>query len=417
MLAALAVGVAARPRRASLSIVLAAAAVVALAVVVATSSHHLFAAPSDRTSVGWRTATHDWTSVAITGRGPQGVSNLRSPVRVSANLIGDDYLQLGVDAGLVGLVLLGACVASVAAVVRRRDATTSAAVGAVIAFGVAGALDFSWHLPAVALAGGMVAGLAAVPVGTGWGLHAAWRAHRIRAAVGVAAVLALAAGIAVVRSGAGSPVPAARAAAGPASQLPTSRGPTAAGSSPVSSSAASSNAGPAPSIPSGPGQLIASGPDLTDPFILHHGGRLYLYTSEGATAMNVPVRVGTSITSWGPAREALPALPSWAVSGATWAPDVRPVAGGYALYFSALVRGMSPATHCVGAAFGSSPVGPFVADDQPFVCQLDHRGTIDPRTFVDADGQLVLDFKSEDNANPGVAGPDQTDVPPSGPNA
>jgi hypothetical protein len=72
-------------------------------------------------------------------------------------------------------------------------------------------------------------------------------------------------------------------------------------------------------------------------------------------------------------------LPAWAVGGATWAPDVRHVQGGWALYFTALLRDVSPPTHCVGAAFGSSATGPFVALDQPFVCQLDHRGTIDPR--------------------------------------
>jgi beta-xylosidase len=33
------------------------------------------------------------------------------------------------------------------------------------------------------------------------------------------------------------------------------------------------------------------------------------------------------------------------------------------------------------------------------VCQLDRLGTIDPRTFVDADGSLWLHFKSDDNAD------------------
>jgi beta-xylosidase len=33
------------------------------------------------------------------------------------------------------------------------------------------------------------------------------------------------------------------------------------------------------------------------------------------------------------------------------------------------------------------------------VCQIYHRGTIDPRTFVDTDGSLWLHFKSDDNAD------------------
>ncbi len=76
-------------------------------------------------------------------------------------------------------------------------------------------------------------------------------------------------------------------------------------------------------------------------------------------------------------------------------------------YFTALVKGIDPPTHCIGAAFAPGPSGPFVATRAPFICQLDHRGTIDARVIDTPGGHLVILFKSEDNANPYVPGPDQ----------
>jgi beta-xylosidase len=42
--------------------------------------------------------------------------------------------------------------------------------------------------------------------------------------------------------------------------------------------------------------------------------------------------------------------------------------------------------------------GPFQAEPVPFVCQNSLGGSIDPRTFVDADGQPYLLWKSDRNA-------------------
>ena len=99
--------------------------------------------------------------------------------------------------------------------------------------------------------------------------------------------------------------------------------------------------------------------------------------------------------------------PRGPTGGFTWSPDVQKVVGGWALYFSAQLAGVSPETHCIGSAFARSPAGPFVATAHPFICQLAHRGSIDARVFVEANGQLVMLWKSEDNANPNVPGPDQ----------
>ena len=172
---------------------------------------------------------------------------------------------------------------------------------------------------------------------------------------------------------------------------------------------AAQSAEPTPLITTyAPGRLILTdGYDPTDPYMLKVGGLYYLYTSEGTTFLNVPLWIGTKPGNWASLIDALPTLPAWAEGGLTWAPDVQKVAGGWALYFSAQLRGVSPNTHCIGSAFARSPTGPFVATAQPFICQLAHRGSIDARVFVEANGQLVMMWKSEDNANPYVHGADQ----------
>jgi GH43 family beta-xylosidase len=268
----------------------------------------------------------------------------------------------------------------VAATVRRRDLLSTSATAALIAFAVAGFIDFDWQLPALALLGGCVAGLASeMPVSaptpdTGGGRRSWPGVDR------AAPFFVLITGVVV------------------ATQLLV-------GWSPVAGGVGSASRPPA-STPKKPGRVILTGPDPTDPYMLKFGGSYYLYTSEGTSYMNVPLRVGPQPGKWSRPVDVLPALPGWAEGGLTWAPDVHQVAGGWALYFTALLRGVNPFTHCIGSAFSSSPAGPFVATTRPFICQLDHRGSIDARV-IDPGSRLFLLWKSEDNANPDYPGPDQ----------
>ena len=55
---------------------------------------------------------------------------------------------------------------------------------------------------------------------------------------------------------------------------------------------ARSHAPPATPTPSAPARYILTGPDVTDPYMLQWRGSSYIYTSEGTSALNVPVRVG-----------------------------------------------------------------------------------------------------------------------------
>ena len=149
-----------------------------------------------------------------------------------------------------------------------------------------------------------------------------------------------------------------------------------------------------------PGTFIGFGGDETDPFVLAEGGTYFLFTSHQAPGAgpNVPVRTASVVGRWGPVTDALPHLPAWAEPGWAWAPDVHRFGDHDVLYFTALVRGSAPATMCIGAAVGTRITGPYVALPAPIVCQFLAGGSIDPRTFVDKDGQAYLLWKSDENA-------------------
>lgn len=143
--------------------------------------------------------------------------------------------------------------------------------------------------------------------------------------------------------------------------------------------------------------------NFPDPFVLPHGDGFLAYATnpEGA-AVNVPMARSADLTSWRLMRsgkglhDAMPALPTWAREGWTWAPEVLPHADAYLLYFTAKER--RTGLQCVGVAMARDPLGPFVSKAaRPLVCQRELGGTIDPHAFRDHDGRLYLYFKNDGN--------------------
>ena len=166
---------------------------------------------------------------------------------------------------------------------------------------------------------------------------------------------------------------------------------------------ASTTPQPAPTTtPDAPGQLVPSGENRTDPFLLVADGRYYLYTTGppfGGTP-NVPVASTTDFVHWSTVTDALPTLPPWANSGFTWSPDVHQFGTTYVLYFTAHIDALSE--ECIGDATSSSPAGPFISDEvHPFICQSDLSGSIDPRVFTDSSGVNWMVWKSDQNSRPG----------------
>lgn len=144
--------------------------------------------------------------------------------------------------------------------------------------------------------------------------------------------------------------------------------------------------------------------NFPDPHIIQAGDRYIAYSTTTAKK-NVPVAVSTDLVRWqrlmDPAKprqlyDAMPALPAWAGTGFTWAPEVIQVQDGYRLYFSAPYRKLD--VQCVGVATSTDPLGPFVPHGaEPLVCQPELGGTIDASAFRDADGQLYLHYKNDGN--------------------
>ncbi len=141
--------------------------------------------------------------------------------------------------------------------------------------------------------------------------------------------------------------------------------------------------------------------DFPDPDVLQVGDTYYAY-STNSDDINIQVARSTDLVHWEFLGEALPALPDWAVQdfGWVWAPDVSTPDDGetYLMYFTARFAIEEGGSQCIGAATSDSPMGPFVAaGDEPFICQVNLGGSIDPSSFVDDDGTRYVLWKNDGN--------------------
>jgi beta-xylosidase len=161
--------------------------------------------------------------------------------------------------------------------------------------------------------------------------------------------------------------------------------------------------------------------DIGDPYILPiaagiDGDQVPGYAVYWTTdwASNIPTALSTDLIHWRRVADSLPKLPAWAlvvrppsfwsppippgVSTLTWGPTVHAVPGGWELYYS--TEDARTRTECVGAAFSTSPVGPFSdRSSAPLVCQAALGGDIDPSVVVPAPGKLALIWKNDGNSN------------------
>ena len=177
---------------------------------------------------------------------------------------------------------------------------------------------------------------------------------------------------------------------------------------PAKSNAPGAVATPVPEMPTVPADLDLRAPiagamswagigDAADPYVLRTGAGYYAYTTNTSTG-HVPAWFSTDLTEWRALGDVLPVLPTWAApsSTQTWAPAALIRGGTYVLYFT--TRHAASNRQCIGVAAASSPEGPFEsAATSPLVCQTDLGGSIDPSTFVGADGQAYLLFKNDGN--------------------
>jgi beta-xylosidase len=134
------------------------------------------------------------------------------------------------------------------------------------------------------------------------------------------------------------------------------------------------------------------GRDFPDPFVLKAGDIYYAYATNGNGAQ-VQTASSKDLVHWTPGPDALPKVGTWALPGATWAPEVLHE-DAYVLYYTA-----SSGTQCIGRAVSETPQGPFVDSSRtPLVCQKSDGGSIDPDPFRDGDGALYLYWKNDGNS-------------------
>lgn len=139
------------------------------------------------------------------------------------------------------------------------------------------------------------------------------------------------------------------------------------------------------------------GADFPDPGVLRVGADYYAYATNNAT-VNVQIAKSKDLQHWGVvSADALPQLPSWALPGKTWAPDVSESSDGhFMMYFVA--ASADAGLQCIGAASSATAGGPFVpVSAEPLLCPHDEGGAIDPSTFVDAGGAKYLVWKNDGN--------------------
>lgn len=136
--------------------------------------------------------------------------------------------------------------------------------------------------------------------------------------------------------------------------------------------------------------------DFPDPDTLKVGDTYYAYATNSGS-MNIQAAKSPDLVHWTILPSALPALPKWARSGFTWAPEVTTAANnGYVMYFVA--RDMASDKQCIGVATSAKPEGPFKSTgEKPLICQLDQGGSIDPSSFADDNGTHYLLWKNDGN--------------------
>ncbi len=150
--------------------------------------------------------------------------------------------------------------------------------------------------------------------------------------------------------------------------------------------------------------------NFADPDILRVGGVYHAYATNSG-GKNIQHETSRDRVHWTAKPDAAPSLGDWVGAcsfppgGVTdhcvWAPDVTPVPGGYALYYTA--RDKLAARQCIGMSFSNSPNGPFApVGADPLVCPDGQRGTtdlggaIDPSTYTE-NGQRYLLWKADGN--------------------
>jgi len=144
----------------------------------------------------------------------------------------------------------------------------------------------------------------------------------------------------------------------------------------------------------GTGTGLAYPFDFPDPDVIDVGGTYFAYATNSVGG-NIQIIESGNLTTWQAVRNALPRLPAWAAADGTWAPAVIQLGGTFLLYYAAIEPNLEGGDECISVATATAPQGPFVDSSRaPLECQETLNGSIDPSPFVDGNGGLFLQWKS-----------------------
>lgn len=101
----------------------------------------------------WRAAWAQFTSSPWVGVGPDVHLNIGAHLKPS-NFVHNEYLQILAGGGLIAGLLLLAIIIALVRRVRRHALPSPSSAGVLLVLAVGGALDFTWHLPAIGLYAG-----------------------------------------------------------------------------------------------------------------------------------------------------------------------------------------------------------------------------------------------------------------------
>lgn len=142
--------------------------------------------------------------------------------------------------------------------------------------------------------------------------------------------------------------------------------------------------------------------DFPDPAIIQGGDGWYAFATRPVDGSKRNVQWAKAADPEGPwtyiDSDLLPNAGAWQDNENVWAPDVRQVADGtYVMYYAAQL--LNSSHHCIGAATAKDVTGPWTAKDEPWACDLEQGGSIDPSGFYDeATGKRYVVYKIDGNS-------------------
>ncbi|KAF2473536.1 Arabinanase/levansucrase/invertase [Lindgomyces ingoldianus] len=159
--------------------------------------------------------------------------------------------------------------------------------------------------------------------------------------------------------------------------------------------------------------------NFPDPNLLRHNGTWYAFATNNAAGhfglSHVQLATSPDFVNWtlcDYTEDPLPKLGDWLVPKSNlWAPNVLQRADSKFVLYYAATAANATGNHCVGAAVGDSPQGPYDPLPTPLACPTEIGGAIDPSSIIDSDGSIYLAYKVDGN-NRGNGGDCENTVPP-----